>query len=91
MIYFKSGHTSTAFGLTKTGGAARAAMGIDWTTRDELGEAIPPAFSEFLARQITCDVTARHNDRTERRGTATLENQKPIYEQTQDAQPRSLQ
>lgn len=30
------------------------------------------------------------NDRTERRGTATLENQK-LYEQTKDAQPRSLQ
>ena len=31
---------------------ARAAMGIDWMTRDELREAIPPAYSEFLARQI---------------------------------------
>lgn len=45
---------------------AREAMGIDWTTRAELVEAIPPAFSEFLARQITCGVTARHNDRTQR-------------------------
>jgi DNA (cytosine-5)-methyltransferase 1 len=31
---------------------ARDAMGIDWMTRDELREAIPPAYSEFLARQI---------------------------------------
>lgn len=31
---------------------AREAMGIDWTTRAELVEAIPPAFSEFLGRQI---------------------------------------
>lgn len=31
---------------------ARAAMGIDWMTRDELKEAIPPAYSEFLARQL---------------------------------------
>jgi DNA (cytosine-5)-methyltransferase 1 len=31
---------------------AREAMGIDWTTRAELVEAIPPAFSEYLARQI---------------------------------------
>ncbi len=26
------------------------AMGIDWMTREELSEAIPPAYSEFLAR-----------------------------------------
>lgn len=31
---------------------AREALGIDWTTRAELVEAIPPAFSEFLGRQI---------------------------------------
>jgi DNA (cytosine-5)-methyltransferase 1 len=28
----------------------RAAMGIDWMNRDELSQAIPPAFSEYLAR-----------------------------------------
>lgn len=31
---------------------AREAMGIEWMTRDELAEAIPPAYSEFLARHI---------------------------------------
>ena len=31
---------------------AREAMGIDWTTRAELVEAIPPAFSNFLCAQI---------------------------------------
>lgn len=30
----------------------RAAMGMDWTNRDELSEAIPPAYSRFLAEQI---------------------------------------
>lgn len=30
---------------------AREAMGMDWTTRTELAEAIPPAYSEFLGRQ----------------------------------------
>lgn len=29
----------------------RAAMGIDWMNRDELSQAIPPAYSEWLARQ----------------------------------------
>lgn len=31
---------------------ARAAMGIDWMTADELGEAIPPAYTEWLGRQL---------------------------------------
>jgi DNA (cytosine-5)-methyltransferase 1 len=31
---------------------ARAAMGIDWMEWRELTEAIPPAFSEFIARQF---------------------------------------
>jgi DNA (cytosine-5)-methyltransferase 1 len=28
--------------------AARAAMGIDWMTRDELAQAIPPAYSQYI-------------------------------------------
>lgn len=31
---------------------ARAVMGIDWMTRPELSEAIPPAYSEYLARHM---------------------------------------
>jgi DNA (cytosine-5)-methyltransferase 1 len=31
---------------------ARAAMGIDWMTRDGLREAIPPAYAKFLVEQI---------------------------------------
>lgn len=30
----------------------RKAMGIDWMTRGELSEAIPPAYSEFIGRQF---------------------------------------
>lgn len=33
-------------------GAAQEAMGIDWMTWDEIKEAIPPAYSEWIGRQI---------------------------------------
>ena len=32
--------------------AARQAMGIDWMKRDELNQAIPPSYTEFLGRQL---------------------------------------
>lgn len=30
----------------------RKAMGIDWMSREELSQAIPPAYSEFLAKEL---------------------------------------
>ena len=30
----------------------REVMGIDWMTRDELAQAIPPSFTEFIGRQL---------------------------------------
>lgn len=32
--------------------AARDAMGIDWMTKGELNEAIPPAYTEYIGRQL---------------------------------------
>lgn len=32
--------------------AARDAMGIDWMTKDELNEAIPPAYTELIGKQL---------------------------------------
>ncbi len=52
------GHGTPTWVREKNGGKCftikdfRAAMGIDWMNRGELSQAIPPAYSEFLARQL---------------------------------------
>lgn len=38
---------------------ARAAMGIDWMNRDELSESIPPAYTEFIGRQLIEQLAGR--------------------------------
>jgi DNA (cytosine-5)-methyltransferase 1 len=50
--------TGTPTGTWKKYGSLKladfnAAMGIDWMKRAELSQAIPPAYSEFIARQFT--------------------------------------
>lgn len=40
-------------------GAASAALGIDWMTLGELSEAVPPAFTEYLGRQLGRFLDAR--------------------------------
>jgi DNA (cytosine-5)-methyltransferase 1 len=39
-------------GNTSDADGARRAMGIDWMNRDELSEAIPPAYTEFIGSQL---------------------------------------
>jgi DNA (cytosine-5)-methyltransferase 1 len=38
--------------------AAREAMGIDWMTKNELNEAIPPAYTEFIGKQLLAHIRA---------------------------------
>lgn len=54
----------TAFVQVTGGGncsvrAASDAMGIDWMTKEELNEAIPPAYTEFLGRQLLAHIEDR--------------------------------
>jgi DNA (cytosine-5)-methyltransferase 1 len=51
-----AGHGTPSWMRAKTGhiGVAewRRIMGIDWTTRDELTEALPPAYTEFVGARM---------------------------------------
>lgn len=39
--------------------AGRQAMGIDWMSRDELREAIPPAYTRFIGEQLLAHIQSR--------------------------------
>lgn len=54
MGYYNHGEYGlvTIAGHTFTRAVGARAMGIDWMTRDELCEAIPPAYTEFIGRQL---------------------------------------
>jgi DNA (cytosine-5)-methyltransferase 1 len=42
--------------------AARDAMGIDWMTKAEINEAIPPAYAEFVGRELLRHMAATKKD-----------------------------
>lgn len=48
--------------------AARDAMGIDWMTKNELNEAIPPAYTRFIGKQLLAYVAAGNSDTAAKNG-----------------------
>ena len=48
----KPGHRMHVVGNFSGVAQARVAMGIDWMSRDDLREAIPPAYTEWIGRQV---------------------------------------
>jgi DNA (cytosine-5)-methyltransferase 1 len=56
----------------------REAMGIDWMNRDELKEAIPPAYTELIGNQIWMWLNIHQPDRLGPSGRATLFQTTPI-------------
>lgn len=57
--HWKPGTIMSVAGHVAPMAKAREVMGIDWTTREELVEAIPPAYSEFVGKQLLAYVEER--------------------------------
>ena len=49
--------------------AASDAMGIDWMTKNEINESIPPAYTEFIGRQLLKHIKATNKVTTKKKTT----------------------
>jgi DNA (cytosine-5)-methyltransferase 1 len=56
--HIEDGYTRVVTGHLSDVDDAAAAMGIDWMTRDELTQAIPPAYTEWIGAQLLQHVRA---------------------------------
>jgi DNA (cytosine-5)-methyltransferase 1 len=54
--HWKPGTIISVSGHVAPISVARMAMGIDWMNRDELSEAIPPAYTEFVGQQMKVEM-----------------------------------
>ncbi|BCI54990.1 hypothetical protein NIIDNTM18_42680 [Mycolicibacterium litorale] len=54
--HWKPGEIISVSGNCTPIALAREAMGIDWMTRDELSESIPPAYTEHIGRQLIAEI-----------------------------------
>ena len=54
----KNGEYFTISGHFGDVNGGRRAMGIDWMTRDELAQAIPPAYTEWIGKQLLAQLEA---------------------------------
>ncbi len=52
MAWIEAGNGCTIVGHSFDLVAGSYAMGINWMTKDELAEAIPPAYTEFIGKQL---------------------------------------
>ena len=56
-VYGHAGGSSNRDGLTQFGtDARREAMGIDWMTGNELSQAIPPAYTDYIGKYLMAEV-----------------------------------
>lgn len=47
---------------------ARIRMGLPWMTRDELAQAIPPSYTEYIGRQVLLALVLGENGNRDRIG-----------------------
>lgn len=55
----KNLRSTVEVGAWRCSNLSPVAMGIDWMTNDEISEAIPPAYTEFIGRQLMGFLRAR--------------------------------
>lgn len=60
-VYGHAGGRSKRDGISFKGTAAwKEAMGIDWMTGNELAQAVPPAYSRYIAQQASVSLSGAH-------------------------------